>query len=168
MPVVNSTDKGRLALATVALASAGAVGLALISQHAFGLWPCDLCYLQRVPYALNLLLGGLCIMPAVPPCERRIVLMHCALLFALGAGFAGYHVGVEEHWWAGPTSCSGGGAISLDDLATALTQSVLPSCDEAAFRLLGISMAGYNFAASLFLAGFCIWAMRKLAWWDKQ
>ena len=166
---MTNIDKGQLTLATIASASAGALAVALILQYGFGLWPCDLCYLQRIPYAFSFVLGALCVMPAVPPGEKRIVLIHCALLFALGAGFAGYHVGVEEHWWAGPTTCSGGGqALSLNDLATAFTQSARPSCDEAALRIFGISMAGYNFATSVVLTGFCYWAMRKRAWWSKQ
>ncbi len=164
-----NADKGQFALIAVALASAGALGLALLSQHAFGLLPCDLCYLQRVPHALNFVVGALGAMSAVPPREKRIVLMHCGLLLVLSAGFAGYHVGVEELWWAGPVSCGGsGGALSMEGLAAALTQSARPSCEEAAFRLFGISMAGYNFIASVVLTGFCFWAMRQRTWWGKQ
>lgn len=165
---MTNTDKGRLTLIAVAFASAGALALALVSQHVFGLLPCDLCYLQRVPHALIFVFGALGAISAVPPREKRIVLMHCGLLFILSAGFAGYHVGVEELWWAGPVSCSGGGgALTMDGLAAALTQSARPSCEEAAVRVLGISMAGYNFIASVGLTAFCFWAMRQRTWWGQ-
>lgn len=163
-----NTNKGQLLAVFIALASGGALAFALISQHVFGLLPCELCYMQRTPYALTLVFGALCAMPAVPLREKRIVVAHCAALFVLSAGFAGYHVGVEELWWAGPTSCSGGGALSLDNLAAALTQSARPSCEEAAFRFLGISMAGYNFLASVFLTGFSVWAVTRRSWWRGQ
>jgi len=160
--------KGQLTAIFIALASGGALAFALTSQYVFGLLPCDLCYMQRTPYALTLVFGTLCALPAVRMREKRIVVAHCAALFVLSAGFAGYHVGVEELWWAGPTSCTGGSVLSMDGLAAALTQSASPGCEEAAFRFLGISMAGYNFAASLFLTGFCGWAMSKRAWWQNQ
>lgn len=163
-----NADKGQLALIAVALASAGALALALISQHVFGLLPCDLCYLQRVPHALNFVIAALGAMSAVPPREKRIVLMHCGLLLILSAAFAGYHVGVEELWWAGPVSCTGGSALSMEGLAAALTQSARPSCEEAAVSVLGISMAGYNFIASVILTGFCFWAIRQRTWWSKK
>ena len=34
-------------------------------------------------------------------------------------------------------------------------------CDEAAWRLLGISLAGYNALISLALAGIALWGVRK-------
>ncbi len=168
MGAMTDIDKGRLALAAVSLASLGALGTALASQHIFGFLPCDLCYAQRVPYALNFVLGALAVLPAVPPRERRVVLMHLVVLFVLGAGLAGYHVGVEEGWWAGPTSCTGGGgSVSMNDLMGALSQSARPACDEAPFRFLGISFAGFNVIASLALTALGTWAMKQKAWWGK-
>ena len=35
------------------------------------------------------------------------VIMLCALLFAASTALAFYHVGVEQHWFAGPTACTG-------------------------------------------------------------
>ena len=65
-----------------------------------------------------------------------------------------YHAGVEWHLWAGPTDCTGpltdlnaGGSL-LGQL-----QSInVVRCDEAAWRFLGISLAGYNVLISLALA----------------
>ncbi len=162
---MNTTTPGQRVAILIALASGGALAVALISQYVFGLLPCELCYMQRTPYALTLVFGALCAMPAVPAREKRIVVAHCAALFVLSAGFAGYHVGVEELWWEGPTSCSGTRALSMQGLAAALTQSASPGCEEAAVRVLGISMAGYNFIASIVLAGFGFWAMKQRKWW---
>ena len=165
MILTNTTPSQRVAL-FVALASGGALAVALVSEHVFGLLPCELCYMQRTPFALTLVFGALCAMPAVPAREKRIVIAHCAALFVLSASFAGYHVGVEELWWEGPTSCSGTQALSMQGLASALTQSASPGCEEAAVRVLGISMAGYNFIASLVLAIIGFWSMKQREWWQ--
>ena len=65
-----------------------------------------------------------------------------------------YHAGVEWHWWAGPADCSGpltdlraGGSL-LDQLHAVH----VVRCDEAAWRFLGLSLAGYNVLISLALA----------------
>jgi disulfide bond formation protein DsbB len=65
-----------------------------------------------------------------------------------------YHAGVEWHWWAGPADCSG----PLTDLRTGgslldqLRAVHVVRCDEAAWRFLGLSLAGYNVLISLALA----------------
>ncbi|HCX13740.1 MAG TPA: hypothetical protein DGZ24_00325 [Rhodospirillaceae bacterium] len=161
-------NKGQLALATVALISAGALVTVVVLQYLFGLPPCDLCYLQRVPYLLNLVMSVLGMMPVVALHEKRNILMYCGFLFILSVVFSGYHVGVEELWWAGPDSCSGGGILSMEGLAAALNQSAQPSCQEPAAQLFGISIAGYNFITSAVLAGFCFWGVQLKIWWNKQ
>jgi disulfide bond formation protein DsbB len=61
---------------------------------------------------------------------------------------------VEWKLWAGPLECSG----ALNDLGTAgnLLERVqttrIVRCDEAAWRFLGLSLAGYNVLISLALA----------------
>lgn len=161
-------DKSFLAMALVAAAAAGALALALIAQFGFALWPCNLCYAQRVPYALALVFALIALTPAVDAPTRRTVALLCAGLFLFNAAFAFYHVGVEEKWWLGPTECVGGvRSFSLDDLATALTQTGRTGCDEAAFRLFGLSMAGYNVIAGLLLASGLAWAATRRDWWGR-
>lgn len=153
-------------MAAIAAASAGALGLALIAQFGFDLWPCNLCYAQRVPYALALVFALIAMLPAMDAPERRMVALVCAGLFLFNAGFAFFHVGVEEKWWLGPSECVGGvKSFSLQDLASALTQTGRTGCDEAAFRLFGISMAGYNVIAGVLLAGGLVSATMKRSWW---
>lgn len=157
-----------LTMAAIAAASAGALGLALIAQFGFDLWPCNLCHAQRVPYALALVFALIAMLPAMDAPERRGVALVCAGLFLFNAGFAFFHVGVEEKWWLGPSECVGGvKSFSLQDLASALTQTGRTGCDEAAFRLFGISMAGYNVIAGVLLAGGLAWAAMKRPWWSR-
>ena len=74
---------------------------------------------------------------------------------------AAYHAGVEWHWWQGPTDCTG----PLTDLSKGSMLNQLQSvsvvrCDEAAWRLFGISLAGYNVLISLALAAIAWCGMR--------
>jgi disulfide bond formation protein DsbB len=162
-------DKGYAATAAVTASAAAILAVVYIAQYGFDLWPCSLCYVQRVPYVLILLLGALSLMPAVDQRSRRVVLFHLFGLFVLGAVAAMYHTGVEMHWWQGPTACSGTiNDVSLDDLTSALSKPAHPTCDQPAFMFMGISMAGYNFVASVILALFTLGAALRKDWWTAK
>lgn len=135
------------------------------SQYGFGLRPCQLCLYQRVPYGVTIFLALLALGLRLDAKRAALMLGLCALAFAVDGGLALYHVGVEQHWWAGPTSCSGGlGTVrSVEDLAALLSKPIdIPSCDKVAWSLFGISMAGYNLLASIALAAFSALSARRL------
>lgn len=150
----------RHALWLVVLASAGALATALVAQYGFDLQPCVLCVYQRWPYvvAAGLAVLGLVFVP--DPRGRALVLALAGLAFAASAAIAGFHVGVEQHWWQGTTACGGGGTPdSLEALRNQILGAPVVRCDDIAWQLFGVSMAGYNFlyagglaAASLILA----------------
>jgi disulfide bond formation protein DsbB len=78
-----------------------------------------------------------------------------ALVFLGGCAVAVYHAGAEWKWWPGPTACSSGrGAVSVQALAALMhgAKIAAPRCDQAAWRGLGLSMAGWNALISLALA----------------
>jgi disulfide bond formation protein DsbB len=123
---------------------------ALAFQYLGGLAPCHLCVLQRWPHVVAIALG---LVILASPARWLALLAGVAVL--VGAGIAGYHVGVEQHWWAGPTTCTApvpgaGDAGALLDQILA-TPTVL--CDSVSWRWLGVSMAGWNGILSLVLAG---------------
>ena len=83
------------------------------------------------------------------------------VIAALAAtGLAIYHAGVEMKLWLGPQHCSGGvsglAQMSTQDLMTALEAAPVVRCDEIAWSLFGISMAGWNALACAALAA--LWA----------
>jgi disulfide bond formation protein DsbB len=159
----------QLAMAALVVCSGGALALALIAQYGFDLWPCVVCYWQRVPYGLILFVGLLALLPAVDGPSRRVILWLCAGLFAVNVGLAGYHVGIEERWWKGPAECAGQVRdYSAADMLTALSQPGRLGCEEAAYRLLGLSMAGYNVIVCLVLAVTSAWAARQAQWWTER
>ena len=78
------------------------------------------------------------------------------------AGVGGYHVGVEQGWWEGPASCSaqGVGGVNPDALFEQIMAAPIVRCDEIAWQMAGLSMAGWNMVISLGLAALWIAALR--------
>ena len=139
-------------LTSVMLASAGALGIALIAQYGYQLNPCELCSYQRIPYGGIILFGGLAL--AFGGWNRAAVGYLFGVIFLVGAALAFYHTGVEQHWWIGPEGCTGPGGTpqTLDALRAQIAATPVIRCDDIAFSLFGISMAGYNVLFSLALA----------------
>ena len=133
--------------------SAAALVAAFIAQFVFGLEPCVLCIYQRIPFAVVFMLGlFLSFAPAAYP---RWVLALSGLTFLAGAAIAGFHTGVEYHWWEGTNSCGINlEGKSFEEIKEQIMNAPRARCDEVAWSLFGISMAGYNalmsFALSLF------------------
>ena len=143
----------------VLIASLLVLGTALLSQYWGGLLPCELCLLQRWPWWIAIGIAA-----AAWLIGDRLALAIPALLLAIvfltGAGIAFYHVGVEQHWFAGPTACTsavGGNATTVEELKRQLMGTPPVLCDRIQWSLFGISLAGWNLVASLLLAAFCAW-----------
>jgi disulfide bond formation protein DsbB len=143
----------RLLPLIVFVASFAVVGGALLFQHVGGIQPCELCLYQRWPY-YGVIAATLIAMIAGDRRATTAVLGLAALAFLAGAALAFYHVGVEHHWFAGPSACSGapitGGSVA--DLKAQLLARPPVRCDEVAWSLFGVSLAGWNLLASLMLA----------------
>jgi disulfide bond formation protein DsbB len=121
--------------------------------------PCHLCLKQRDIYWIAV---GVSLVASVwalftgakgPPRVFSFVLF---AIFATGAAIAVFHAGVEWHLWRGPRECTASNdEISLDTMAAWVTGAAStkgPQCDVAAWRMWGLSMAGYNAIASVILA----------------
>jgi len=118
------------------------LGGALGSQYLGGLHPCEMCYWQRWPHAAAILLAAAAF---VMPARSRALTALAALAIAISGVIGVYHFGVEMKWWQGFTTCTAGGALSLDELM----QVPLIRCDQVQWSLFGVSMAGWNAIVSL-------------------
>ena len=148
--------------AFVLAASAVALGGALVSQYWGGLAPCELCLLQRWPWGVAIVISFVATMVASRTALPWVALL-LAFVFVVSSGLAFYHVGVEQHWFAGPTACSGGAtaADTLEALKAQILRQQPVRCDEPAWSLAGISLAGWNLLASLIMMGCCLAAFRQ-------
>jgi disulfide bond formation protein DsbB len=143
-------------------AVAAAVSAAMLATaHVFqslGYAPCNLCLKQREVYwgALVLAAVGLALVQ-VRRLSPQAVSLALGAVFLAGAVVAAFHAGVEWTWWPGPSTCVSGGdlGVSASDLTAILDGNARikpPACDVAAWRMAGLSMAGWNTLASLGLA----------------
>ena len=138
------------------LACAAMLGAAHAFETFGRLAPCELCLKERQVYWVT---GGVAavgsLLTLTPPRIRRVVCGVLAVAFLFGAGLAGYHAGVELHFWPGPAACTGGNVqVSAADMARLLNGGpiAVPACDKPAWVFLGLSMAGWNALISLGLA----------------
>lgn len=112
-----------------------------------GYLPCELCLQQRWAYYAAIALAALLLLS--PPGVMRYGLWLLCLLWLGSMVFGIYHAGVEWKWWPGPATCGGAGSFGggLPDLSKPVIM-----CDQAALRILGLSLAGWNAVISLGLA----------------
>lgn len=122
---------------------------ALAFQYLGGLAPCHLCILQRWPHGIAVALG---LIVLAWPRRGLAFLAGCVML--VGAGIGLYHVGVERAWWQGPTTCTAPtpGNVAPGELLDQILATPVVLCDQVAWSLFGISMAGWNAILSLGLA----------------
>src|SRR5229473_4954915 len=146
----------------VLIAGAIVLGGALLSQYWGGLAPCELCLMQRWPWGAAIVISFVATMVGSRPALPWVALL-LAAAFAIGSALAFYHVGVEQRWFAGPTACSG--AATAADTVEALKAQILRQqpvrCDEVAWALWGVSLAGWNLLASLVMTGVCLAAFLR-------
>ena len=141
----------RPVLLIVLAASVAVVGGALLFQYVGGLQPCELCLAERWPYYGAIAITVVALVTGARGAVWWVGLL--ALIFLGSAALGGYHVGVEQHWIAGPTACTGGasGAKTPEELMKFLSEQQAVRCDEVQWTLAGLSLAGWNVVTSLAL-----------------
>ena len=124
---------------------AGLLAGAYIGELAFGLFPCEMCWWQRYPHfvAVILALIGFVAQP------RKLWIGLAALAVLVSGLIGGFHAGVEYGWWEGLTACSNGAAAKGGDPLAAIFDTPLVTCNDVQWSLIGISLAGWNFLVSL-------------------
>ncbi len=158
IPMTGEARQRTLIALFLTFAMAATVGSALAFQYLGGYIPCKLCYEQRIPYYVGIPVMALAVLASalrLPAWISRSLLAVGGLLMAYGLYLGVYHSGVEWGWWAGPTDCTDvAGPVNTggNGVLDALDKFVPPSCDKAALRILGLSLAGWNAIASLILA----------------
>ncbi|PIE16717.1 MAG: disulfide bond formation protein B [Rhodobacterales bacterium] len=141
----------------ILVAAGGSLGALLGAfgfQYIGEMPPCELCIWQRWPHGVAVVAGILALL------LRCRMLALVGMLGALTTSMIGfYHAGVEQKWWPGPSSCTGGdiSGLSTQELLDHIMAAPLVRCDEIPWEMFGLSMAAWNGIASLGLA--VIWGM---------
>ena len=136
---------------------------AYISQYVFGFEPCILCYHQRKPFFIIIIISLFFLLIKKLKNYQKIGAILCALAFLINAGIAFYHSGVEIKIFAGPDSCSSKNFDNIDDveqLRIAMLATKAIRCDEPQFYFLNLTMANWNLIYCLGLVLFLIFLSR--------
>jgi disulfide bond formation protein DsbB len=125
--------------------------------------PCELCLTERYAFYAGAPLALLTALAAGRGgAWARLGFVALALVFLANAVFAGYHAGVEYHFWEGPTACTGSlsGSLNVADLIKQAQVAQPVRCDEPAMQVIGLSLAGWDVVASAAIALYAAFAAR--------
>jgi len=131
-PMPLHSQLGLLAL----LGSGALLGGALLFQYVGGLPPCDLCMLQRYPHVVAIFAGAAALAAWRSPRIGFALVMVAAAALLL----------TQECTGTVPPN------LSMEELKRYLFSAKMVRCDETAWSMLGISMAGWNAIISAGLA----------------
>src|SRR3954463_2092004 len=84
----------------------GLLGGALGSQYLGGLHPCEMCYWQRWPHALAIILAALAFIGTGASNRSRTLTLLAAFAIAISGVIGVYHAGVEANLFEGFTQCT--------------------------------------------------------------
>jgi disulfide bond formation protein DsbB len=149
-------DSIKLPALLIALIGAATILGAFVFEYGFGYRPCPLCLDQRIAYYVSIPLALMAALGAGWGASRKVLTLAfgaIAIAMLINVVLGAYHSGIEWQWWAGPTECSGplNSIGSAGGLLQQLNTVRVIRCDEAAWRFLGLSLAGYNVLISLAL-----------------
>jgi len=161
-------DPPLAAAAIVAIVGALTICGFFFFQYVQGYPPCPLCLDQREAFYIGVPLAALLWLGASHGATRKVMVAGFVVVAAVmlwNTGLSVFHAGVEWKFWPGPQDCSGpiNGLGSATNMLKQLQNIRIVRCDEAAWRLFGISLAGYDVLVSLFLALIAAWGA-KAAW----
>ncbi len=155
-------------LMLVALAAFGVIAIAWAYEIFGGLEPCPLCLQQRWAYYFTIpaLFAIALFFRELRQGPGALLLALVLVAFAANVILAAYHSGVEWKWWAGPTACSSGAAAAgltgdAGNLLGTLEETRVIRCDEAPWRFLGLSFAGWNVIISAIFFAACFSVFRR-------
>lgn len=151
-------DRKTIATAAALTTAAVAIVSALVIQM-IGYEPCVLCLRQRIPYYVGLpILAaalGLGLAGSRFAGWSRGMIELARLCFGISVILAVHHVGVEQGWWEGPSSCVTRtmDMSSIDAFAAQISNTKMVSCNTPTFTMLGFSLSWWNLAASFAIHG---------------
>jgi len=121
-------------------------------EYFHGALPCDLCITQRWFHAIIISYCLLSIFILDKFLNAKTFLLIGLALTWLASSIAGlYHFGIEMNYWEGPDDCSSNIDFSKDTLTFLLNKSPI-KCDEIMFKILGLSLAGWNALLSFLMS----------------
>lgn len=141
--------------------SGAAVLSAFMFEHIGGLAPCELCWYQRYAHFVVLALTLAALLYSGRSGVTPLLIAAAGIALLISTGIAGYHVGVERSWFESSCAIPITGT-TIEEIRAALLAAPTVRCDEVAWSMWGISMAGWNGLLSLALALAALYSAFKM------
>jgi len=117
-------------------------------EYILGYQPCNLCLIERIPYALSIIL---IILNYFFNQNKQFVILLLILVFAFSLLISFYHFGIEQGFFEESTICGiedANNIISKEELLKQLQLKTI-SCKDVAFSIFGLSLSTFNIVISL-------------------
>ena len=150
----------RFPLIIVLLCSSAILLAAILFEYIGDMRPCELCWYQRYAHISTVVLIVHVLVLRKYSFLSTLLIFGILISLLTGTGLAIFHVGVELQWFTSgcTTSIS---ATTPEELREIILSAPLIPCDEVAWALGGISMAGWNAISSLLLALIILYSILK-------
>ena len=127
-----------------------ALFFAFIVEYILGHQPCNLCLLERVPYALSILT---IIFYSKKNFKKKNLSIILAIFFIIGAFLSIYHLGIEQGIFKESFVCSASDNLNLNkEQLLQQLQKMSISCKNVTFRIFGFSLTTYNLVLSIIIS----------------
>ena len=127
-----------------------ALFFAFIVEYILGHQPCNLCLLERVPYALSILT---IIFYSKKNFKKKNLSIILAIFFIIGAFLSIYHLGIEQGIFKESFVCSASDNLNLNkEQLLQQLQKMSISCKNVTFRIFGFSLTTYNLLLSIIIS----------------
>ena len=130
--------------------------IALISayfiEYILGHQPCNLCLIERIPYALSIII--IFLIYKFKQFEKILIIL-LILVFVFSFIVSIYHFGIEQGYIKESLVCdlqNGSKILSKDELLKELQKKTV-SCKDVTFKLFGLSLTTFNIFISLLITG---------------
>ena len=147
--------KNKSVLSLIILFSFFAIIAAYFIQYILGHKPCNLCFAERIPYFVSIVLIALVMF--LKKFEKTVLIL-LSLFFMFGAAISFYHFGIEQDFFRESLVCDlekNNLSLSRAGLLEKLKQTTV-SCKDVTFRAFGLSLATINTVISLILSAITI------------
>ena len=124
-------------------------------EFILGYQPCNLCLIERIPYALSLVI--LAINFKFRKSEKFLILL-LILIFFFSLLISIYHFGIEQGYFQESMVCNvkSNAPLLLKEEILLELQEKQVSCKDVTFRIFGLSLTSINIIISLILLSLLI------------
>ena len=128
---------------------------AFVIEHGLGHQACKLCFYERIPYFLSILL---ILKIFFAKGNEKIIFLLLSIIFIVSSILAFYHFGIEQGFFKESIACTAKNlseTLTKDEILEQLSQNII-SCKDITFTIFGFSLASINTIFSITLSAIFI------------